>query len=102
LQDSLSLQAEQEVWDAVEAANRDLTPHSRVRRDQIILIPSSAETLLPVSGKGEVIIRHVETLFAEQIERLYPLYKQLPYAMILDFMAGIRVPLFLQADIQKV
>eukprot|EP00026_Physarum_polycephalum_P001948 Phypoly_transcript_01951.p1 GENE.Phypoly_transcript_01951~~Phypoly_transcript_01951.p1 ORF type:complete len:1014 (+),score=130.64 Phypoly_transcript_01951:264-3044(+) len=70
-EESVTLQAEQEIWKCVDDANGDLPPHSRVRRHQIVLIPASSSTLLPVNRKGEVIVREVETLFADQIDKVY-------------------------------
>jgi hypothetical protein len=63
------MQVEQEVWNFVNTANAEVAPHSRVRRHQIVLL--TASPLLPVSGKGEILVRQVEALFAEQIEKVY-------------------------------
>jgi hypothetical protein len=71
------VQVEQEVWNFVDAANADLPPHSRIRRQQVVLIPASSATLLPVNSKGDVIVRQVETLFAEQIDKMYRHFSRL-------------------------
>jgi hypothetical protein len=68
-QDCISLNAEQIVWDHVVTVNKDLPPHSWVRRHQIILLPSTE--VLPVSTKGEVVVSTVETMFVQQIEKVY-------------------------------
>lgn len=76
IQVQLSLQAEETVWEHVAAANSSLPPHSKVYRHHIILI--TGETPLPVSGKGDVLVRQVEATFKDQVDKMFP------YLFILD------------------
>jgi hypothetical protein len=86
VQDYLTLQTEQLVWDLVVAVNSELLPHSRVRRHHVILIPASAATLLPVSNKGDVLVHQVEALFTEQIEKcIHYLFNSISFWFIFNF-----------------
>ena len=60
---------EEEVWKVFDQVNGDLFDYSKIRRENIVLLPPGVT--LPMTPKGTLIRPQVEANFAKEIEEIY-------------------------------